>query len=60
MLIAKTVDGRFFEVLKYGGTLFDDRPGWILVRDPGDPKMTNIRWFNLKDLNLEWVRVFRF
>lgn len=60
MIIAKTWDRKFFEILRYGTVQFDDRKYWIIVRDPGDPKMTNIRWFYLGDLNIEWVRVFNF
>lgn len=58
-MIAKTDDGKIFEIVKYG--LVDFASGYhLLVRDPGDYRGFNLRWLKLDRLNLVWVRVFNF
>jgi hypothetical protein len=63
VLIAKVLtrgDPHFFEVLKSGTVVFDDRPGWILLGlNPGSRKQ-DMKWIHPDDTEIEWVREFNF
>lgn len=60
MIIAKSIDGRIFEIKNCGTVQFDKRDGWLLVCDPGDSRMMNLRWIHPDDVKLEWILEFRF
>lgn len=59
MVIGKTTSQKIYEILQYGQVDFDDGY-WILVRDPGDRKFTDLHWINVASVRFEWIRVFNF